>query len=72
MPGGVLTGMQRGQEPQLCRGLAVRHVTDIWRTGHGYWMRKARVVELRICNGSGRFRLGGEWFLALGWREELG
>ena len=34
--------------------------------GHGYWMLKLRVVEFRICRGSGGFGLGDEGLVPLG------
>ncbi len=33
---------------------------------HGFWMRKLRVAESRICNGIGGFGLGDETDLAAG------
>ena len=42
-------------------------VTDMWGVRHGFWMPKLRVVESRICGGSGGFGLRGEPFFGLGW-----
>ena len=33
--------------------------------GHGFWMRKLRVVESRICNGNGGFGMRGEPFFGV-------
>ncbi len=48
-------------------GYAGRHVTDLQVLGHGYWMPTLRVVELRICKGSGGFGRGGRRSFAVGW-----
>ena len=47
-------------------------VTDLQVLGHGYWVPKLRVVESRICRGSGGFGLGGEGFLGVGWMRFAG
>ena len=44
----------------LGHGSVASRVTDFGFLRHGYWMRKVRVVELRICRGSGGFGGGGE------------
>ena len=40
--------------------------------GHGFWVRKLRVVELRIFDGITRFERSVERVLRLGWRKEVG
>ena len=39
---------------------------DLWGEGHGYWMRKVRVVEARIFDGIAGFERGVERFCKVG------
>ena len=45
-------------EPTTLADIATPYVTDMWRARRGFWMPELRVVESRICGGSGGF---GRW-----------
>ncbi len=44
-------------------GSAALYGMNLWGAGHGYWMRKLRVVEVRICRMVGEFGLRCEGFV---------